>query len=745
MATCPKCNAELSEGAKFCMNCGSPVVTAPAEAQPVAAPVEAQPVAQPAAQPVAAPVETPVEAKPEVKTEEKPKAKKKSPLKPILFGVLALVVIAAIAVAIILFTGGGAKGKLNYALYLKDNEIFFSDLKKDSKPWQVTSRFLDTDEVSNSTLSQIGYYMGMLTYMSPDGKYLFFPDKITNDINGFNLYFKKVSDPEADAQKIDSEVTSYFVNEATTVITYMKGEEGNLYQYNIKEDAKNKIASEVRNFKVSDDGSKICYVNAEGSLYISNAAGEKEKLASEISYMEYLSEDFKTVYYVKEDALYKQVVGGDKEKLATEVYQVLKIYDSGEVYFLTSRANEGSLMQYVDDDMKESDAAMKEPVEPAYPAYPTYPEYPDAPSYPSWWDFETDEAYQAAVNQYYVDYATYEAECDRLYDEYQAACDAWQDECDRLYDEYVAAREAYWEKEDRDELRAELEEETLDQSSYLLYYFNGTEKTLLTESYVGGYYASDSLVGQDAPVISYEAFKQSAIDKIKLSQIEYAYEVEELVEEALFSTQERYIAAKAAATLIEVEKEGRYFDLNAAGTVLYYIDNIPDEKNYGDLYCITIENGVVGKAEVYDTDVCAQYGEFLGDGKYAYYKDCKDSKGELYINKEKIDFDVYVYSIQINSDNGQFAYLTDWNEEKQYGTLKVYQEGKATKVSDDVKSFSFTPDGRITYLYDYSMNYYKGELHEWKTGETRKIDDGVIAVLAVFSGKSRGTGIFGEW
>jgi hypothetical protein len=43
------------------------------------------------------------------------------------------------------------------------------------------------------------------------------------------------------------------------------------------------------------------------------------------------------------------------------------------------------------------------------------------------------------------------------------------------------------------------------------------------------------------------------------------------------------------------------------------------------------------------------------------------------------------------------------------------------------------------------MNYYKGELHEWKNGETRKIDDDVIAVLAVFGGRSRGAGLFGGW
>lgn len=703
MITCPKCNKELSEGTKFCdscgtqifetifcPNCGKQTSTEFAFCQSCGASV----------------AETPAEEKPV----ETPKAKRKLPKKAIMFGGIGVAVIAILVLVISLFSGGGGKAKNNYALYLKDSEIFFTDLKKDSAAWQLTSRLVDSDDVDDDDLANAGYYLGLYTYMSEDGKYIFFPDKVGDD-DGFNLYYKEVANPEAEAVKIDSSVVSYTVNSSATLVTYLKGEEGNLYQYKIEDDSKDKIASEVKGFEVSDDGSKIGYINSEGSIYLKYADKDKEKIASEVSSLEHLTADFTTVYYIKDGSLYKQVEGEDREKIASDVYDVLKIYDSGEIYYLTSESEEISLMDYVTDDMKDADASI---------TAPTYPEYPNAPSRPSWWDYDTDAEYEAA------------------YSAYQTAYAEWQAECDRLETEYYAAREAYYAKQSRDELRADLAEETLDHATYSLCYFNGAEKTDITDAYVGGYYSSNYTAAANAPVISYEAYNQSSLEKVKLSEIESIYDVENMVEAALFSSSERYIAVKGSATVVEQEKDAGYFRINASGTVVYYIDDIPDEKNYGELYRISIADGVVGKPEVYDSDVYTGYCYFVSDSQFEYFKDYKDDKGELYINKEKIDYDVRAYSVDVYTDLNKIVYFTDWNSEKEYGTLKVYQDGKSVKIADDVHNYSVTPDGRVLYLYDYSLNYYKGELHEWDNGETRKIDDDVVAVLPIFESKYRG-------
>lgn len=703
MITCPKCNKELSDDTKFCdgcgaqifetifcPNCGKQTSTEFAFCQSCGASITETPAEE---QPAAAPTE-----------------KKKLPKKAIMFGGIGVAVIAVLILIISLFSGSGGKAENNYALYLKDSEIFFTDLKKDSEAWQLTSRLVDTDEVNDEDLADAGYQLGLYTYMSEDGKYIFFPDKVGDDNDGFDLYYKEVAKPDMEAIKVDSDIRSYTVNASATLITYLKGEEGNLYQYKIGEDSKDKIASEVRGFEVSDDGKKIGYINSENSIYLKYADKEKEKIASDVSTLEHVTEDFTTVYYIKDGALYKQIESEDKVKVASDVYDVVKIYDSGEIYYLKSDAEEISLMDYVTDDMKDADASISEP---------NYPDYPNSPSRPSWWDYDTDAEYDAA------------------YTAYEDAYEAWEAECDRIETEYYAARETYYAKQSRDELREDLAEETLEQSSYSLCFYNGTEEVVITDAFVGGHY-SNYTYASEAPVISYEAYNQSSLEKVKLSEVESIYDIENMVEAALFSSSERYIAVKGTATVVEQEKEATNFRINSSGTVVYYIDDIPEEKNYGELYRISINNGVVGKAEVYDSNVYTDYCYFVNDTELEYFKDYKDGKGELYINKKKIDYDVYCYSVDVYSDLDKIFYFTDWNDEKDYGTLKVYDGKEATKIADDVHSFSVTPDGRVLYLYDYSLNYYKGELHEWSNGETRKIDDDVVCVLPILYSKYRG-------
>ncbi len=702
MITCPKCNKELSDGTKFCdgcgaqifetifcPNCGKQTSTEFAFCQSCGASITETPTEE---QPAAVPTE-----------------KKKLPKKAIMFGGIGVAVVAVLILVISLFSGGG-KAKNDFTLYIKDSEIFFSDMKKDSEAWQLTSRLVDSKDVDDDDLAYAANTLGSYICTSEDGKYIFFPDKIADDDDGFNLYYRELGNPEAEAVKIDSDIQSYTVNTSATIVTYLKGEEGNLYQYKLAEDSKDKVASEVEGFEVSDDGTKIGYINSEGSLYLKYEGKDKEKIASEVTSLEYLTDDFKTVYYIKEGSLYKQVEGEDRVKIASDVYRVIKIYETGEIYYLTSEAGEISLMDYVTDDMKDADASIAEP---------SYPDYPNSPSRPSWWDYDTDAEYDAA------------------YEAYEDAYEAWEAECDRMETEYYAAREAWYAKQSRDELREDLEEEVLEQSNYSLCFYNGTEEVVITDAFVGGYY-SNYTYASEAPVISYEAYNQSSLKKVKLSEVESIYDIENMVEAALFSSSERYIAVKGTATVVEQEKEATNFRINSSGTVVYYIDDIPEEKNYGELYRISINNGVVGKAEVYDSDVYTGYCYFVNDTELEYFKDYKNGKGELYINKNKIDYDVYCYSVDVYSDLDKIFYFTDWNDEKDYGTLKVYDGKEATKIADDVHSFSVTPYGRVLYLYDYSLNYYKGELHEWSNGETRKIDDDVVCVLPILYSKYRG-------
>ena len=563
---------------------------------------------------------------------ETPKAKKQLPKKEVMFGAIGAAVIAVLIIAISLFSGIG-KSKDNVVFYVKDQEIFFSDLKKDSEAWQLTSRLIDYDNIdeeglifsSSSPLADVRRYnLGDWTYVSEDGKYIFFPDKIDDDdYYGLKLYYREVDKPEEEAIKIDSEVRAYTVNTSATLVTYIKGEEGylyhNLYQYKIDEDSKDKIASRVIDYWVSDDGDKIGYLDTEGSLYLKYADKDKEKIASEVSSIEYLNDKITTAYYIKDDSLYKQVEGEDRVKIASDVYSVIEIYDSGEIYYLKSEPEEPLLM----------------------------------------------------------------------------------------------------------------DKGTIEQPVYSLCYFNGTEETVITDTFVYNDNSYNSYaIAANAAVIAYEAYDQS--------HLEY----------------ERYIAVKDTATVVEQQEYAADFTINADGTIVYYIDNIPDDKDYGELYRIDITNGVIGKPEFYDSDVLYcnhiyENIEFVNGSRLLYFKDCKnvdrtDAAGEVYIDKVRVGTDVCIRSVVNYGDFDKVFYLTDWNDDKEYGTLKVYQGDKVTKIADDVCDYSVTNDGRALYLYDYSLSNHKGELREWNNGETRKIDDDVICIIPTIENRDRMGGLLSE-
>lgn len=743
MSFCPNCNKELSEDTQFCDSCGTQIfetIFCTSCGQQTSTEYSFCQFCG------ASLVEMPVEEQPV----EMPKPKKKLPKKAILFGAIGVAVVAVLVLVVSLIFG--SRGLDNYALYLKDGEIYFNDLGKNSESWQVTKKLVDSDDVEDKDLAEAGYSMGRFAQMSEDGKYLFYPDKVGE--NGFTLYYRAVNDPEAEAKKIDSGLESYQLNAAGTLVTYTKGDDGDLYQYDVKKDSKEKIASEVVQIcGISEDGSRIIYKNSDGNLYVKDAGKDKEKLASEIEDVERVSEDFKTVYYTKEDALYKQVIGEDKEKIASDVHDVIRIYESGEVYYLTKEEGEVCLADYVTDDLKDTDAAITQP------DYPTYPSSPDRPYR---WEYSTNAQYEAA-------YAAYEN-----------AYEQWQQERDRLDAEYNAAYEAYWDKVDRDFLRDSLKASTISQTVCTLYYYDGKEESVLTESAMGeySYYYEYAL---DAAVITYEAYNQSEVEKVKISEVESAYDVEDMVRVALFSSKDWYIAVKDAATVVEQEEVATGFRINDAGTLVYYLDELSE--SHGELYCITIQNGTVGEAELYDSDVYANYFRFLSDGRLCYYKDVEMDEetytqiGEMYIDKENIDEDVYLSAWIVNEDCSEIYYMTDWNDEKkegtlklyngkqtveidddvywpsrafrvddsvicymtewnaekQKGTLKIYNGKKAEEIAEEAHDCTILPDGRVLYLHDYSTKNYKGDLYEWNNGKTRKIDDDVIAIIPIYN------------
>lgn len=703
MITCPKCNKELQDGAKFCGGCGTQILA------PDVCPScgEARSgggefcrkcgAALPKMKAAEAPQTEPIKAQ---KSAPKP-----IPKKALMFGGIGVAVVAVAVLAVVLLMGGGSRE--NFGLYIKNQEIVYSDLSQ-KEPLEVTSRLMSGGETAGSEFSYMAYSMARYIAFSEDGNRIFFPDRVNESSSGMTLYYRDLNKPNADAVKVDSDVTDFRINKAGTCVIYLKGSGGDsiLYRHNLKE--KEKIGSGISSFNVANDCKKVSYFSTAGGYYLWNEGKESQKMASDVSSVEYISKDLSKVYYIKDGTLYSQTEGEkEKVKIASDVSSVAKVYESGEVYYTREDMAEKSLMDYVEDDAAAADAALTEP------EYPTFPDYPD---YPYSFEYNDKAQYDAAKAQYDANIEAYEAEYERL------------------QNEYSAAEEAYSAKRSRDRIREDLALEKMEQTVYSLYYFDGKTETAVTDALVDRWSVT---AARDSAALVLQIYNQSEVRKVKLSEVTNAYEVEDMVEAALYSSTEQYVAVGAALSVIDQTK-AEAFRISDAGDAVYYVDDI-GEKDYGELYKLSIKDKKAGTPELYDSDV-GRYSVYLTpEGSLVYYKNMSDDgvKGDLFIDKKEIDTDVRVMGLPYESSDTSFMYFTDWNNEKRYGTLKMWKDGKAVKIADDVNTFTVTAKEEILYLYDYSMTSYQGDLYRYNNGKPQKLDDEVQGLIPVTLQKDR--------
>ncbi len=673
MLTCPKCNKKYDDEFRFCNECGTDLI-----ATAVCANCGLEVSAEYA---FCEKCGSPLSSDPASKdVSNKVNVGKKTGMLLAIGGVVAI----AILILLLCLFSGGKNEAASYGLYLKDNEIFYSNLKEGSKPIQITSElFADgfEEKYGEDFREELAQYIGStlsdVTGVSANGSRFIFPDKLNYNDNGFALYNMTISGEEKnDTNKIGSDIDADMVaiSEDLNIITYVTDYEGSLYQYDVEKDEKTKIAVDVAGISVSKDGKILYYINDDDAVYVKCAGKDREKISGEDSNVVYISEDYSTAYIMWEESLYKCQIGKEKEKIASDVNYVLKIYESGEMYYLSNKnIIETALWDYVTDDYGEADAAFSEP---------------ERPEAPKWYDYVSDAQYDAAYESYEQAYANYEKEL-----------------------------EAYKEKEARDEFRKLIDDESVSVSLYSLCYFDGNKETTITDV------CSDMhLSARSNPVIIYGTYNGTSDVTVKLSDYSYIYDIKTAVESATILS---YHLAVEGNTVHEFDAtDETLFRLNDSGTTVSYINR--DENSYsGDLYKMTIKGDKVSQSELYDSDVYCSYMKFSGDDQLVYYKNDSDA---LYIDGKEVALDVDEDTIYISPELNGVLFLTEEDDEDR-ATLKLFRDDIVVKISDDVSDYSVAPDGRILYLYDYSWKYYKGELRVWDNGDTHKVDDDVICII----------------
>ena len=602
-----------------------------------------------------------------------------------------LVLVVGIAVLSAVFGGGGTD---SYALYIKEQEIHYSDFGKESL--EVTSRLLDDSYLDAASMAEGSYYLSAYTVLCENR--LFYPDKVSSDTEGFTIYYRDLN-RKKEAQKLDSEIISYAVSENGKEVLYLKGSDGKLYRSNLKD--KEKLASDVSFFMVADNLDRILYVTEDMSVYTMNAKGDKEKVVSEVDELSHVSEDLQTLYYVKEGNLYTQKVGQDRVKIASDVENVIHVWEDGKMYYTTCEYVEMNLWDYIDDDMAQEDAMLTEP---------EYPEYPDAPDYPYSWNYDSEEAYDQAQAEYEEAYANYEALCQEIEQSYNDAL------------------EAYWAKQDRDSLRESIESYLEEYDVYTLHYYDGKESAEVVGNLTSGW-VSDYAV--DAPVAVVTAYGDVSEVNVKLSQMGSIWDVTDQIYTQRNEGSVYYVVSGSSTMTASTEMEIYDIYVSNDGKQVAITAEVDEEGTEGELYTAKVQTGREITPEKLDEDVYPGYVSYLSNGKLAYFKDMDryGESGDLYIEGKNIDTDVYTYSLNYSDILGAMIYYCDYDDGDQMGTLTICKNKTPEKVSDDVYAYQVNEAGQLYYLYDYSDRHYTGELYLLDGSKPKKIDEDVTALL----------------
>lgn len=672
MIVCPNCKKQLPDDTKFCDACGARILEKVFCPSCGAANTAQDAFCQNCGTPLSA-QQTPAKAQ-----------KKPMPKKALVLGAIAAALVVVVVLLICLLPGGESSNR-NFGLYLKDGEMLYTDFSKDGA-FEVTSNLMKNIDVNSDFYHTAGSgAISRYVVLSKDGSRLFFPDKLeSTSVSSVTLYYRDVNKPKADAEKIASDVSDYYINEKGTKIVYKTGEDGNLYLSDLNE--KQKIAADVSSFYVSKNLEKVIYRTQENDCYVWFAdKGEKEKLASDVTELYGFSDGYGWMYYAKDDSLYRQQVGGEeRQKISSDVHSISRVYEDGTVYYYKQSTMDIPLTDLVTDDTYEQDQAVLDALDSGY----WDPDYEDEMA-AGWARIELRRELNDWAADSYADYDDTES---------------WEDVPD--WDDDYGVQE----------LTGKISAEC-----YELYCFDGEDTALVSDRLRYPYLISYSV---SEPLVVFSAFSEQEHKKLKLSEISDTSEVSLLFSEAYYNTYVNYIAS--GATVIELPSPDAH-DCRVAGNNVYYLDE-PDDM-YGTLYRVSVKGDKCSEPERINSDVYSNEMSVFDD-KLVYYKDVDEDSytGTLYLDEEEVAEDV------------SWGAYTQWNDTLVYysdsssdsSTLCIFKDGKSETISEDVYAIVTAGDS-LLYLYDYSTNHFTGELFRYHDGKTEKLDEDVTALLRIYT------------
>lgn len=306
---CPNCGTTNAD-VPFCVNCGMMLQ------QPVSQTSEHLICTPPEYRPPVPP-EPNYFQQPPVEAHKAPKAKKeggKKGKKGLVFAIIAVLLVVALIVIFVfvpMMKKSGSSRNIKSLYYAKENEVYGTTIGK-----KIAKGTMYTDELYSSSSdfdASSQYYL--MAPMEIDGRVYYSAEADYYD--NYTLMCKAKGNAKAEEKEIASNVMKSYVLKNGKVIYRTSGDD--LYLYVNEE--RTEIDNNVYIFIVDANEKYVFWYNDEYDLFYMNIAKDKEgtKLASNVDNFN-ISEDGKTIFYTKDSKLYIIEKFGEKEKLAQEIY-----------------------------------------------------------------------------------------------------------------------------------------------------------------------------------------------------------------------------------------------------------------------------------------------------------------------------------------------------------------------------------------------------------------------------------------
>lgn len=585
-----------------------------------------------------------------------------------------------------------AKKESRYAIYVKDGEMYFTGLDKIA-PKEITS-----NAVLGLTSEEYEYHKldSVLTKVSADGKKIIYPDDfVQRDYLEYTLYYREIGENGlSEPVEIDEDIVMYKTGDDFSELYFTEKDSDRLSHLTMADKKKESISKNVLDFEISNDGKRIVYQMENQRAYFKEVGKERKKLADDFIYVVYKTDDLSVFYYIVGDRLYKKESGKEKELILEGFEQILKVFPSGEIYYITEDTMEFNPSAYIEDDMVESDKTL---------------EYVKVPEFPTPEHFKSNEEYEKA-------YAEYE----------------------RL----IKKERDFSMRTIRDELRHKVEsKEKITVPNYTLHFFDGKESKIIGKNIMPWtvQYARDPLFEADKAVFAFGSFSEPEKDRIKLSDIKNDYYDLEGLINYIFAKQNKYylVIGDTVSEPIKLKDELQMESLAPSFVFtpkvdkVFVTDETTEDGRKQNLYCLDIKGKEFGELKLYAQGINAYSHSILEDGSITYSKYTGEESTELYRNQE--DLLENGYAIHYNYRNGNTDFLIIKNEDYDHGSqdILLYSNDKLYKVGENLGEYLLTKTGDLLYIKDYDKDSKKGDLYLFvKDGEDIKIDEGVFKIIA---------------